>query len=95
MYDDPSFTLEHLIQQGIIDITPITYEDFLPLSAAGIFRSNLGTQASSASVDALSNEAGMEEALGAKLSSSDELYKTMEDESIRKCEVELGIQIIV
>ncbi|KAM0464949.1 hypothetical protein ACHAPV_001940 [Trichoderma viride] len=95
MYDGPSFTLEHLIQQGIIDITPITYEDFLPLSAAGIFRSNLGTQASSASVDALSNEAGMEEALGAKLSSSDELYKTMEDESIRKCEVELGIQIIV
>lgn len=94
IYDHSSFTLEHLIQQGIIDITPITYEDFLPLSAAGIFRSNLGTQASSASVDALSNEAGIEEALGARLSSSDELYKTMENESIRKCEAELGIKII-
>ncbi|PTB43631.1 uncharacterized protein TrAFT101_002189 [Trichoderma asperellum] len=90
-----SFTLEHLIQQGVIDITPITYEDFLPLSAAGIFRSNLGTQASSQSVDALSNEAGMEEALGAKLNSSDELYKSMENESIRLCEAELGIKIIV
>jgi uncharacterized glyoxalase superfamily metalloenzyme YdcJ len=88
-----SFTLDHLIQQGIIDINPITYEDFLPLSAAGIFRSNLGTQSSSASIDALSNESGMEEALGAKLSSSDELYKAMENESIRKCEAELGIKI--
>ncbi|KAL7921835.1 hypothetical protein ACQKWADRAFT_294566 [Trichoderma austrokoningii] len=94
MYDD-AVTLDHLTQQGIIDITPITYEDFLPLSAAGIFRSNLGTQSPSQSVDALSNEAGMEEALGARLSSSDELYGAMEDESIRKCEAELGITIIV
>lgn len=93
--DTCSFALEHLIQQGVINITPITYEDFLPLSAAGIFRSNLGTQSSSPSVEALSNEAGMEKALGAKLSSSDELYKAMEDESIRICEAELGIKIIV
>lgn len=93
--DSSSFTLENLVQQAIVDITPITYEDFLPLLAAGIFRSNLGTQASATPVDALSNEAGMEEALGAKLSSSDELYKAMENESIRKCEAELGIKIIV
>ncbi|KAM0257363.1 hypothetical protein ACHAQJ_004451 [Trichoderma viride] len=93
--DASSFVLEDLIQQGIINITPITYEDFLPLSAAGIFRSNLGTQASSQSAEALSDEAGIEEALGVKLNSSDELYKSMERESIEVCEAELGIRIIV
>jgi uncharacterized glyoxalase superfamily metalloenzyme YdcJ len=90
-----SFALEDLIQQGIINITPITYEDFLPLSAAGIFRSNLGTQASSQSAEALSDEDGIEAALGVKLNSSDELYKSMERESIGMCEAELGIRIIV
>lgn len=34
--------LEQLIDQGLVQIEPITYEDFLPVSAAGIFQSNLG-----------------------------------------------------
>lgn len=37
---DPS-TLEQLISEGVIEPRPITYEDFLPFSAAGIFQSNL------------------------------------------------------
>lgn len=33
--------LEQLIQGGVVEASPITYEDFLPFSAAGIFQSNL------------------------------------------------------
>ncbi|RFU73317.1 duf1338 domain protein [Trichoderma arundinaceum] len=91
--NESSLRLEDLIQQGTVNATPITYEDFLPLSAAGIFRSNLGTQASSQSVEAQSDEVGMEKALGVKLYDSDELYKSMQRESIEMCEARLGIKI--
>ncbi|KAJ4245229.1 hypothetical protein NW762_014099 [Fusarium torreyae] len=37
--------LEQLIEDGIIEASPITYEDFLPFSAAGIFQSNLKSKA--------------------------------------------------
>ncbi|KAH6610038.1 hypothetical protein Trco_000058 [Trichoderma cornu-damae] len=90
-----SVALEDLVRHGSVNATPITYEDFLPLSAAGIFRSNLGTGASSSQpVEAPSDEIGMQEALGVELSNSDELYKSMERESIEACEAELGIRIV-
>ncbi|WP_027014096.1 2-oxoadipate dioxygenase/decarboxylase HglS [Comamonas composti] len=34
--------LEQWIEEGLVSAEPITYEDFLPVSAAGIFQSNLG-----------------------------------------------------
>ncbi|MDR0225381.1 MAG: VOC family protein [Burkholderiaceae bacterium] len=34
--------LESLLAQGLVRAEPIIYEDFLPVSAAGIFQSNLG-----------------------------------------------------
>ncbi|KAF5266844.1 hypothetical protein FOXYS1_2308 [Fusarium oxysporum] len=36
--------LGELIKVGLVEYDPLTYEDFLPLSAAGIFTSNLGSQ---------------------------------------------------
>jgi len=36
--------IEALILSGWVAVEPITYEDFLPVSAAGIFQSNLGGQ---------------------------------------------------
>ncbi|MBP7647039.1 MAG: VOC family protein [Comamonas sp.] len=39
---DGNADLEALIAQGLVHAEPITYEDFLPVSAAGIFQSNLG-----------------------------------------------------
>ncbi|MGO4998192.1 2-oxoadipate dioxygenase/decarboxylase HglS [Oceanisphaera sp. W20_SRM_FM3] len=33
---------EQLLEQGLLSAAPLTYEDFLPVSAAGIFQSNLG-----------------------------------------------------
>ena len=34
--------IETLVGQGLVQFDPIVYEDFLPVSAAGIFQSNLG-----------------------------------------------------
>ena len=34
--------MDALVEQGLVEAQPITYEDFLPVSAAGIFQSNLG-----------------------------------------------------
>ncbi|WP_159910848.1 VOC family protein [Pantoea sp. 18069] len=39
---DADFDLAALHAQGIVEARPIIYEDFLPVSAAGIFQSNLG-----------------------------------------------------
>lgn len=47
----PSLPLEDLITQGFVTYDGLRYEDFLPVSAAGIFASNLnqyGTQATAA-----------------------------------------------
>ena len=38
-------SLDALIAAGYVRFDPIIYEDFLPVSAAGIFQSNLGTEA--------------------------------------------------
>lgn len=38
----PDATVETLIEAGAVSVSPIIYEDFLPVSAAGIFQSNLG-----------------------------------------------------
>ncbi len=39
---DQPRTLQALIAAGHVDVEPLVYEDFLPVSAAGIFQSNLG-----------------------------------------------------
>jgi uncharacterized glyoxalase superfamily metalloenzyme YdcJ len=57
---------------------PITYEDFLPVSAAGIFRSNLG-EATESHVEAASSQAVFEEALGAPVQDPFALYAAQQD----------------
>ncbi|CAN8105402.1 unnamed protein product [Discula destructiva] len=39
-----SMLLDELVQRGVLSARPLTYEDFLPFSAAGIFQSNLQQQ---------------------------------------------------
>ena len=39
----PKVRMEDLLALGLVECEPITYEDFLPFSAAGIFRSNIAT----------------------------------------------------
>jgi len=54
--------------------TPITYEDFLPVSAAGIFKSNLRESDSSSPQIASGNQAVFEKALGRPVLNMFDLY---------------------
>ncbi|AQU84067.1 MULTISPECIES: 2-oxoadipate dioxygenase/decarboxylase HglS [unclassified Halomonas] len=69
-----------LVKQGLVEAQPITYEDFLPVSAAGIFQSNLGgTQSEAYAANA--NRDAFEEALGAKVTDELSLYAERENAS--------------
>lgn len=54
---------------------PLTYEDFLPVSAAGIFRSNLGEDGEAKALSASSNQNEFEQALGRPVHDMFALYK--------------------
>jgi uncharacterized glyoxalase superfamily metalloenzyme YdcJ len=71
---ESSEALEDLIAKGTIIPEPITYEDFLPVSAAGIFRSNLRSEGNT-KTDAKGNQAAFEEALGCRVSVAQALYE--------------------
>jgi uncharacterized glyoxalase superfamily metalloenzyme YdcJ len=72
--------MEVLIAQGLVDAQPITYEDFLPVSAAGIFQSNLGGAQSEAYAGSANRDA-FEEALGAQVTDELSLYAEREKAS--------------
>lgn len=76
--------VESLIQQGIISFEPIVYEDFLPVSAAGIFQSNLGDNAQK-HYDENSNRTEFEKALGAEVTNEFKLYQAAQQHSIEEC----------
>lgn len=82
--------IERLIEQGLITARPITYEDFLPVSAAGIFQSNLGGDGSEAYAGHANREA-FEEALGAPVTDELTLYAERERSSLDAALTSLGI----
>lgn len=65
--------IDALVEQGVVDAAPITYEDFLPVSAAGIFQSNLGGPAPEAYC-ADAGQASFEQALGSPVLDEMALY---------------------
>lgn len=73
--------LESLIAAGVVQFDPIIYEDFLPVSAAGIFQSNLGDDAKQDEVES-SNRALFEIALGAAVADEFALYEAAQQRSI-------------
>lgn len=75
--------LEELIAGGFVDYLPITYEDFLPVSAAGIFSSNASDKTRVDTFKSSSQE-DFEKALGQSVLSEFALYEAMEDESINE-----------
>jgi uncharacterized glyoxalase superfamily metalloenzyme YdcJ len=91
----PDASLDALLAQGILEAVPITYEDFLPLSAAGIFQSNL--QSGSKKSESLTvksvyaDKVGYEKALGTAVTDMDHWYADAQDESLRRCAIELGM----
>ncbi|MFW5970253.1 MAG: VOC family protein [Halofilum sp. (in: g-proteobacteria)] len=76
--------IEDLIDRGLVRFDPIVYEDFLPVSAAGIFQSNLG-DGSGPDITAAANRAAFENALGAAPADEFALYAEREAASIRDC----------
>ena len=74
--------IESLLSAGHAVCDPIVYEDFLPVSAAGIFQSNLGTDAQSDAA-ASGSKALFEKALGRPVLDEMELYRRMEMQSLQ------------
>lgn len=72
-----------LVEQGMVEAIPITYEDFLPVSAAGIFQSNLGGTEPNA-YSAVAAQAAFERALGGKILDEMALYEAQQAASIEQ-----------
>lgn len=77
---------EQLIAEGLIIATPMIYEDFLPVSAAGIFQSNLGSESKPRS-QGHSSKAEFERALGATVQDEIALYAQRQQASLVRCGV--------
>lgn len=85
-----------LVDDGFLVAEPITYEDFLPFSAAGIFQSNLLTASPPAVSISLRGKGGgdqssLEEALGCAITDPDALYAQAQKDSLLACLLELGV----
>ena len=85
----PNTKLSALINNEVLRIEPIVYEDFLPVSAAGIFQSNL-QQDKQSSYDGNSNQHDFEQALGSSIHSKLALYESMQAQSLKECLIYLG-----
>lgn len=83
--------LEALIADGDVAARPITYEDFLPVSAAGIFQSNLGAEARDGGYAADPARAEFEAALGCAVQDEMALYQAEQDASIADTLTALGV----
>ncbi|HBB8304809.1 TPA: VOC family protein [Escherichia coli] len=80
----PGDDQQPLIERGWVVAQPITYEDFLPVSATGIFQSNLGNETQTRSHGNASREA-FEQALGCPVLDEFQLYQEAEERSKRRC----------
>ena len=79
--------LEDLVDDESVEFEPIIYEDFLPLSAAGIFTSNLGGSNVRAT-DSKEDDGDLsqfEEALGCEVRDPFTLYRGLQERSIDEC----------
>jgi uncharacterized glyoxalase superfamily metalloenzyme YdcJ len=73
--------LNVLIERGMILLTPITYEDFLPVSAAGIFQSNL-KQGETGDFERSPNQQQFEQDLGCKVIDEFAWYEKIQRQSL-------------
>jgi uncharacterized glyoxalase superfamily metalloenzyme YdcJ len=79
-----SLSLEDLLSGGYLRVEPLVYEDFLPVSAAGIFQSNLG-DAAQTHYGVQSNRQVFEKALGRPTIDELALYAETQRRSIEEC----------
>ncbi len=85
--------LRRLARDGLIAFDGLRYEDFLPVSAAGIFASNLNQYGtgSSAAVKPTYTKAMLEEILGKNVVESDTIYRGLQADSLLSTFAELGL----
>ncbi len=76
-------TLAQLLAEGRVLAEPIVYEDFLPVSAAGIFQSNLGDETHARSAGNASRS-DFEAALGTTVQDEMALYQLMQQRSLAR-----------
>ncbi len=85
--------LDTLIAAGDIQCDPLVYEDFLPVSAAGIFQSNLGDEART-QYGSNANRTQFEQALGRPVVNEMEVYENTQRRSLLACEAQLGVKLL-
>lgn len=85
-------TVKSLIDDGYLTYKPITYQDFLPVSAAGIFQSNLVADKNQA-IQQNPNKAKFEKDLGVSVYNSFELYEAIQKSSLEQSMKQLGVAI--
>ena len=85
-----SMSMDALLEAGHVIASPIIYEDFLPVSAAGIFQSNLGGQ-EQRSYGANPNRDVFVRALGVDVLDEFQLYEDAEARSIAAVCSALGV----
>ncbi len=83
-------TLQGLLDNGAIRCEPLVYEDFLPVSAAGIFQSNLGDDAQ-AEYGLGSSQEAFHQALGRAVLDELALYAQTQQRSLDDCAQALGL----
>jgi uncharacterized glyoxalase superfamily metalloenzyme YdcJ len=85
--------IHQLVQLGFAHVQGLRYEDFLPVSAAGIFASNLNQMGakSTAVVKPVYTRAMFEEILGKPVIDSDAQYRAEHEASITETFAQLGL----
>lgn len=84
----PGEDLESLIASGAVVAEPVIYEDFLPVSAAGIFQSNLGDDRHHAG-SGHASQASFEQALGVPVTDEFSLYQQCQQESLDRLQLDV------
>lgn len=88
-----STDMRDLVKNGFAQVEGLRYEDFLPVSAAGIFASNLnqyGTKAT-ATERPVYTKARLEEIMGKKIIESDAVYQGVQAKSMLDTYAKLGL----
>lgn len=71
-----------MVLGGYLKATPITYEDFLPVSAAGIFKSNLSDKSNIKTSESVSMQSELEGAIGQEIIDPFEIYASQQKKSL-------------
>lgn len=85
-----NLTLDELIDAGFIQFEPLVYEDFLPVSAAGIFQSNLGDKGQN-HFAGHSSKQDFQQDLGSDVIDELQLYEKTQQRSLTACAAALKL----